>query len=331
MKFTSVLSMLVAVASAAPTPTVDEVEHAHIEKRATISEVATLGYASTNGGTSGGAGGTVTTVSTLPQFTAAVNEKDATPRIVVVKGTISGSANIRVGSNKSIIGLPGAGFDGIGLYARRQKNIILRNIISRNVLGSVGDGFRIDETTNVWVDHCEFYSKLIADKDYYDGQVDLSHGADFVTISYTHIHDHWKTSLVGHSENNGAADSGHLRVTYAHNYWANCGSRGPSLRFGTGHVYNSYYLNMNSAINTRQNAQVLIQSNAFKNVTVPITTQDSKIVGYANAFDNDLGGAPNTAPVGKLTASSPPYAYSLLGSSKVAATVPGQAGARLTF
>lgn len=164
MKLTSVLSLLVAVASAVPTPTIDEAEHVHIEKRATISEAATLGYASTNGGTTGGAGGTVTTVSTLPQFTAAVNEKDATPRIVVVKGIISGSANIRIGSNKSVIGLPGAGtclkmdysfpalmclgFDGIGLYARRQKNIILRNIISRNVLGSVGDGFRIDVRQN---------------------------------------------------------------------------------------------------------------------------------------------------------------------------------------
>jgi pectate lyase len=51
----------------------------------------------------------VTTVSTLPEFTAAVNEKDATPRIVVVKGIISGNTKVRIGSNKSVIGLPGAG------------------------------------------------------------------------------------------------------------------------------------------------------------------------------------------------------------------------------
>jgi pectate lyase len=59
--------------------------------------------------TTGGNGGTVTTVSTLPQFTAAVNEKNTAPVIVVVKGVISGAVNVRIGSNKSVIGLPGSG------------------------------------------------------------------------------------------------------------------------------------------------------------------------------------------------------------------------------
>lgn len=54
--------------------------------------------------TTGGAGGEVVTVSTLAEFAAAVNEKDATPRIVVVKGVISGDEKIRVGSHKTIIG-----------------------------------------------------------------------------------------------------------------------------------------------------------------------------------------------------------------------------------
>ncbi|KAE9567508.1 putative pectate lyase A [Colletotrichum fructicola] len=333
MKFTSALATLFAsVAVATPTPTVDNVaDKPHLVKRASISDKATLGYATLNGGTSGGAGGTVTTVSSLAEFTAAVNEKDTAAKIVVVKGVIKGTANVRIGSNKSVIGLPGAGFDGIGLHARRQSNIIVRNIKSTNVLASTGDGLKIEQSTNVWVDHCEFSSALVSDKDYYDGLVDASHAADYMTISYTYFHDHWKTSLVGHSENNGDEDKGHLRITYAHNYWANFGSRGPSLRFGTGHIYNSYYLNGNSGINTRQGAQVLIQSNVFKNVSVPITTQDSDIVGYAVAIDNDLGGAANTAPVGTMNANSPGYSYSLLGSANVVATVPGQAGQKLTF
>jgi len=50
----------------------------------------------------------VTTVSTLPQFTAAVNEKNTAPVIVVVKGVITGSVNVRIGSNKSVLGLPGS-------------------------------------------------------------------------------------------------------------------------------------------------------------------------------------------------------------------------------
>lgn len=51
----------------------------------------------------------MTTVSTLAQFTAAVDEKDTTARIVVVKGVISGNTKVRIGSNKSVIGLAGAG------------------------------------------------------------------------------------------------------------------------------------------------------------------------------------------------------------------------------
>ncbi|TEA11487.1 putative pectate lyase A [Colletotrichum sidae] len=333
MKLTAALATVFAgLVAATPTPTVDNVaDRAHLVKRASISDKATIGYATLNGGTSGGAGGTVTTVSSLAEFTAAVNEKDASAKVVVVKGVIKGAVNVRIGSNKSVIGLPGAGFDGVALHARRQSNIIIRNIKSTNVLASTGDGLKIEESTNVWVDHSEFSSALVADKDYYDGLVDASHGADYITISYTYFHDHWKTSLIGHSENNGAEDRGHLRVTYANNYWANFGSRGPSVRFGTAHIYNSYYLNANSAINTRQNAQVLVQSNVFKNVTEPLMTKDSDIVGYAVAIDNDFGGAANTAPVGTLNANSPPYAYTLLGSANVVANVLANAGQKLTF
>ncbi|KAH7386313.1 pectate lyase B [Cadophora sp. MPI-SDFR-AT-0126] len=331
MKISFAVSLILSLVAATPTPTRNSNEPAQIFKRATISEAANIGYASTNGGTTGGNGGTVTTVSTLAQFTAAVDEKNTAPVIVVVKGVISGTANVRIGSNKSVIGLPGAGFNGVGLYIRRQKNVIVRNIVSSLVLASTGDGIKIDESTNVWIDHSEFYSALISDKDYYDGQVDASHAADFITISYTYFHDHWKTSLIGHSENNGAEDKGHLRITYANNYWKNVGSRGPSLRFGTGHIYNSYYENVNSGVNSRQGAQVLVQNTVFKNVTTPLTSQDSDIVGYITSINNDLGGSPNTAPAGSLTASSPPYSYSLLALSSVASTVPGQAGARLTF
>ena len=94
--------------------------------------------------TKGGAGGTVTTVSTLPQFTAAVNEKDSAARIVVVKGVISGSTDVRIGSNKSVIGLPGAGFNGVGLFIRRQSNVIVRNLKLSNVIAENGDAIKIE-------------------------------------------------------------------------------------------------------------------------------------------------------------------------------------------
>ncbi|KAK3318888.1 pectate lyase B [Apodospora peruviana] len=326
---------LCAVAEATPTPTYLTVEekrgHEVVKHSAAISEQATLGYATLNGGTSGGSGGTVTTVSSLPQFSAAVAENNTAPAIVVVQGVISGDAKVRIGSNKTIVGLPGAGFNGVGLYFKKQHNLILRNIISAFVKAGNGDGLTIENSTNVWVDHCEFHSSLTQDKDFYDGLVDVTHGSDFVTISHTSFHDHHKTSLVGHSDKNGPQDTGHLHVTYANNHWKNCGSRGPSLRFGTGHIFNSLYQNMSSAINTRMGAQVLIESTVFKNVTSPIMSKDSPQVGYARAIDNDLGGRKNSAPAGTLSAASIPYNYTLLGTYNVTSTVPGQAGAVLTF
>ncbi|EAQ87742.1 hypothetical protein CHGG_04361 [Chaetomium globosum CBS 148.51] len=330
MKLLAAASLL-ALATASPTPTQPQAGTPRMAKRADVSEAANLGYATLNGGTKGGAGGTVTTVSTLPQFTEAVNEKNSEPVVVFVKGVISGAAKVRVGSNKSIIGLPGSGFKGVGLHFRKQSNLIVRNIVSSFVEADQGDALKIEESTNVWVDHCEFYSALVADKDFYDGLVDSSHGSDFITISHTYFHDHWKASLAGHSDSNGGEDTGKLHVTYANNHWKNINSRGPLLRFGTGHIYNSYFENMSTAINTRMGAQVLVQSNVFSNVTAPVTSRDSKEVGYATVIDTDLGGGLNDAPKGNMATDAVGYQYSLLGSGAVAGKVPGEAGAILTF
>ncbi|KAK4146016.1 putative pectate lyase [Dichotomopilus funicola] len=330
MKLLTFASLLV-LATATPTPTQPESGTPILAKRAGISDAANLGYATLNGGTKGGSGGTVTTVSTLAQFTAAADEKNSNPTIIVVKGVITGSAKVRVGSNRSIIGLPGSGFKGVGLHFRRQSNLILRNIVSSFVEADQGDGLKIEESTNVWVDHCEFYSTLNVDKDFYDGLVDSSHGSDFITISYTYFHDHWKASLAGHSDSNGSEDKGKLHLTYANNHWKNINSRGPLLRFGTGHVYNSYFENMSTAINSRMGAQVLVQSNVFKNVTVPITSRDSDEIGYATVIDTNLGGGLNDCPAGNMSPTSVGYSYTLLGSASVPGKVPGEAGAILSF
>lgn len=154
----------------------------------------------------------------------------------------------------------------------------------------------------------------------------LTHAADFITVSNSYIHDHWKASLIGHSDNNGAEDTGHLRVTQNNNYWYNINSRTPSIRFGTGHVYNSYFDQVNDGINTRDGAQVLVQSNVFVGSSKPLYSTDA---GYAVATDNDFGSGSNEALAGTLT--SVPYSYSLLGSGNVKAAVVGSAGQTLSF
>ncbi|KAL6709613.1 hypothetical protein ACN47E_001041 [Coniothyrium glycines] len=308
----------------APTPTVDAIEDRSIEKRASVTDVATVGYATLNGGTTGGKGGATTTVSTLAQYTAAVAGNTAA--VVVVSGTINGPAkNVKIGSNKTIIGLKGAQLINVGNIIRDQKNIIIRNLKLSKVLAENGDAIGVQSSTNIWLDHLDVSSDRDHDKDYYDGLIDLTHAADFITVSNTYLHDHWKASLVGHSDSNAKEDTGHLRVTYVGNHWSNINSRAPSLRFGTAHIFNSYF-DVNDGINTRDGAQALVENNVFVGSKNPLYSTDA---GYAVAKGNDFGEGNNTALAGTLN--SVPYSYSLVATGSVKASVVGTAGQTLSF
>ncbi|KAG9103950.1 hypothetical protein FRC06_006735 [Ceratobasidium sp. 370] len=114
---------------------------------------------------------------------------------------------------------------------------------------------------------------LTSGKDYYDGCLDITHAGDYVTVSWNYFHNHWKTSLIGHSDSNESEDTGKLRVTYHHNWFLNVGSRLPSLRFGTGHVYNQLMDTASeSGINSRVGARMLIEYCQFINIDKPVLT-----------------------------------------------------------
>ncbi|RDL40281.1 putative pectate lyase A [Venustampulla echinocandica] len=327
MKLNAILSsgLMAAVALAAPTPTIDE-PNASFNKRASVTETPG-GYASQNGGTTGGAGGTTTTVSSFAQFTAAV-AGDA-KKVVFVSAPITSSVKqVKIGSNTSVIGKSSkVVFTGFGVLVKDAKNVIIRNIGIANVVAANGDALGIQKSTNVWVDHVDLSSDRDHDKDFYDGLLDATHAADFITITNSKIHDHWKASLVGHSDSNKAEDTGKLRITYANNHWLNINSRGPSFRFGTGHMFNNYYENVSDGINTRSGAQVLVENNiwAGKSSKALYTVND----GGAVASGNDFGPSENTAPAGTLK--TVPYKYTLVAASAVKAAVVGKAGNTLTF
>lgn len=113
-----------------------------------------------------------------------------------------------------------------------------------------------------------------------------------------------------------------------HSYWKNINSRGPSIRFGTAHIYNNYYDNVADGINTRDGAQVLVEDDVFVGSKKPLYSTDA---GYAVSVDNDFGGAANEAQSGKMTASSLPYKYTVMQASAVKAAVVGSAGVTLKF
>ncbi|KAF2435036.1 pectate lyase 1 [Tothia fuscella] len=297
--------------------------------QASVQDVATVGYATLGAGTKGGKGGTTVTVSTLSALSAACLDDE--PKIIMVTGTISGAGKTRCGSNKSIIGKSSAAhLSGNGLFIRNAKNIIIRNLKISKVKAGDGDAIGIQSSTNIWIDHVDVSSDRNSGKDFYDGLLDLSHATDFVTISNSHIHDHYKASLVGHSDKNEAEDTGKLHVTYVNNYWVNVNSRAPSLRFGTGHIFDSLFVNVNDGINVRRGAQVLVQDNVFENGTQPLYTVDA--TGGAVEKGNDFGNpkmAVKMQTVGKLT--GVPYKFETAGLESVKGRLPKVAGNTLSF
>ncbi|KAF9701512.1 hypothetical protein EKO04_000388 [Ascochyta lentis] len=327
MKFSTIVSLgLTAItALAAPTPSMIDVKRGIEKRAASLEDVATVGYATTNGGTTGGKGGKTVKVASLSELTAAVKGDEAA--IVLITCPIKGSGdNIKVGSNKSIIGQNSkVVLENFTITVKGVKNVILRNFAMQKVVG--GDAVAIQQSENIWVDHLDLSSDRDHDKDYYDGLLDITHAADFVTVTNTFLHDHWKASLIGHSDTNGAEDKGHLTVTYANNYLYNLNSRGPSFRFGTGHFYNNYYENVSDGINTRQGAQLLVQNNVFVNSKKSLYSTDA---GFAVESGNDFGSGKNTASKGTL-AKTPYTVTGLLEASEVKSAVVGTAGNTLCF
>ncbi|QRW19895.1 pectate lyase [Rhizoctonia solani] len=308
----SVLAALSQLVSAVPT----------LERRASATEKPTIGYAA-QGSTTGGIGGSTITVTSLAALTSAVASDSA--KIVIVSGTITGNTVVKVGSNTSLLGKSGSSLVGVGLRVNKKNNVIIRNLKISKVLASAGDALGIQEASKVWVDHVDLSSDRDHDKDFYDGLLDVTHGSTFVSITNSNLHDHYKASLVGHSDNNESEDK-KITVTYALNRFSNLNSRMPSFRFGTGHLFNNYFVNSNDGINTRLGAQLLVENNVWEGVKKPLYATDN---GFAVARGNDFGGASNSAPTG--TFSKAPYSYTLLDAGKVKSTVSSSAGATLDF
>ncbi|KIK57960.1 polysaccharide lyase family 1 protein [Collybiopsis luxurians FD-317 M1] len=294
-----------------------------IVKRATVNDVANVGYATLNGGTTGGSGGPVTRVSTLDALTTAVAGNNS--KIVIIDGTITGDTVVKVGSHTTVLGAAGSALNGVGLRVLNEENVIIRNVKISKVLASAGDAIGVQASSQVWLDHLDLSSDRDHDKDFYDGLADLTHGVTGITVTNCKLYDHWKASLIGHSDNNGAEDT-KITVTMANNYWTDLNSRTPSFRFGHGHIYNNVFDANNDGINTRDGAQLLVENNVWTGTDKPLYDTDD---GFAVARGNDFGGAENTAPVGTFTAA--PYSYSLIPTANVRASVVGTAGQTLSF
>jgi pectate lyase len=194
-----------------------------------------------------------------------------------------------------------------------------------------GDAIHVDGGTRIWIDHNDLSSDTTHGTDYYDGLLDLTHAADYITVSWNRLHDHIKCSLVGHSDSNASEDTGHLRVTYHHNAFINCAERGPRVRFGNPvHVFNNYYYTGNTpdysyAIATTCNAGVLVEGNYFENISDPThLSEGSSPGGNLVARNNYLVNSGTVLTSG--TVASIPYAYTVDTAGSVKSIVTAGAG-----
>ena len=193
----------------------------------------------------------------------------------------------RKSSNKTLLGISDqAHLQGIEVEINRARNVIIRDMKISHV--TPADAIVITgKSQNIWIDHCELFSDRDHGMDYYDGLLDIKNESSFITISWCVFHDHFKTSLIS-SGDESTADST-IRVTFHHNFFYNCDARLPSIRFGKAHVFNNYYKDCRTAINSRMGACVRVERNYFYNVSSAVMMDYSPEKGGVQLIDNYFG------------------------------------------
>jgi pectate lyase len=356
-----IVPVVFAVGCAAPDP-MDEPDESEATQAATPCAVpsfiagapAPVGWASLNGGTTGGGAAAGQLVTTLSQFNTLA--KGTTAAVIFVSGNL-GQGTATIGSNKTIIGCSGtnATLSGhVGLKA--ATNVIIRNL---NIVGfnckppdvdtSKGgecqngqDAVTVDSSRNVWFDH-----DAISDGS--DGNLDINHGSDFITVSNTKFFyssarsdpndtgaaGHRFSNLIGGSDSNGSQDTGHLNITWVHDWWAqNVVERQARVRFGKNHFFNNLWTSAgnNYCIGVGVGANILTQNNAFIGVKTPINNTSfvkpsiaaSAIKSTGNVLQGTTGTAPSDLNAGSVF--TPPYSFNLGSGSTTQAFVQANAG-----
>ena len=282
----------------------------------TSPDLPMTGFATQNGGTTGGKGKsevTVDNVSDLKSYAKAGN------KIIYVKpGTYMGP--VEVGSNVTIYGYQGAIIaqpaSGSAMKLSGSKNVIIRNLKFKGAGAHDDDDedcLQVNhESKNVWIDHVDIY-------DGHDGNLDITNASDYVTISWTKFSytsastGHQFSNLIGNSKTK-TSDRGHLNVTFHHTWWADgVVERMPRVRFGKVHVANNLFDSKNASYCVRAaiEADIRIERNVFIGVqkALDLYTSDGAITA-AQMIENYEENVKKPQS-GTGTAFTPPYSISL--------------------
>ncbi|MFF7825977.1 polysaccharide lyase family 1 protein [Streptomyces rochei] len=317
------------------------------------------GYATQNGGTTGGAGGQTVRATTGTQIHQALcgRASSSTPITIQVEGTINHGNTTKVSgdscstaadrielkqiSNVTIVGVGGgAVFDQLGIHIRESSNIIIQNVTVRNVKKSGsptsngGDAIGMESgVRNVWVDHTTLEASG-GESEGYDGLFDMKDDTQYVTLSYSTLRNSGRGGLIGSSE----SDRSNGYVTFHHNLYENIDSRAPLLRGGIAHMYNNHYKSLNeSGINSRAGAKAKVDNNYFEDSKDVLGTFYTDQAGTwqvsGNIYDNvtwsEREGDNNPAGPNPTsnTSVSIPYSYDLDSADCVPSVVSQTAGA----
>jgi pectate lyase len=223
---------------------------------------------------------------------------------------------------------------------KRCTNVILRNITFEGPGAYDTDGWdniTIDNSTNIWVDHCEFQDGM-------DGNLDIKNAADYISVTWCKFiykkapipggsggsNDHRFSNLFGSSDGS-TGDRGKLRVTMQNCWWAQgCKERMPRVRFGKVHMVNNLFNSTvsNKCVMAGFEADLLVESNVFENVNSPIDKMDNTFTAITSRNNIFTGTSGNTT--GSGTSFTPPYTLTITPAANVKSQVMAGAGATLT-
>ena len=324
----------------------------------TAPDLPMAGWATQNGGTTGGAGKTVVTVSNVSDLRKYAEAGNYTIYVKPGTYTVPSKSAIKVGNNVTIYGYQGAVLAQTYTGATKEDNTIMnvagKNVIIRNLTfkgaGAVdkdaGDCLHVQGGTNVWLDHLDVY-------DGEDGNLDVINGANYVTISWTRFHytsaskEHQFSNLIGNSDGK-TSDDGKLKTTLHHNWWDDgVKERMPRVRYGQVHVANNLFTTNSSSTCVRAGikANLRVENNVFIGVNKPIDLYNgdyTSVYSAGNYTENiKKGDAKGDAKSGAFTpsysmkltdVSTQAKAYALRDSIKLysGATLPDPGSTQVT-
>ncbi|MGC4072552.1 MAG: pectinesterase family protein [Nibricoccus sp.] len=262
--------------------------------------------------TGGGTAGVAVTATTAADFRTYA--EDTTARTITVSGTLNlGATKVAVKSNKTIQGIDGnATLIGNLELASGVTNVVIRGLNITNT-NAGGDGISLIGATNVYITHCTLF-------DCADGLIDITAGADNVTVSWCEFYYTVAQTAHRYAVTIGATtgETKALRVSLHHNWWSDRADQAmPATTWGQVHMYNNLLTSTGntSATAVLANAQLLSERNQYTTLASPLTKSGGGLIrANNNVYTTTTGTA---ADAGADTVFTPSYSYEMLVTADV--------------